>query len=334
MRNRDYNRDYHRQGWERERGSDPRWERERGYSREHEPEHDTHRGPRYGADAYEGRWRSGEQRLWDEPGPEGGWHGDRGYGRHGYESRGSWEGRGWDYAPDERRGGYSYSAGMRRPEGQFSRQREYGRSTGYVDNDEMERDAYRGYAEEGDYRPREGTRSGLGGYGSYAWGGEAYGESRSAGYSPARAQPSWGPHEARAEERRPVEHPQEQRGLGARVSGMMSRMFRGKGPRGYSRSDERVREDVCDALTENDDVDATDVEVSVQAGEVTLTGTVQDRRQKRVAEDIVETCRGVKDVHNQLRIRQEQHAQASQPKPATPATGWNDRSNEANGRRA
>ncbi len=78
---------------------------------------------------------------------------------------------------------------------------------------------------------------------------------------------------------------------------------RGKGPVGYTRSDERIRELVCDALTDDHYVDATHIEVTVRNGEVTLAGTVDDRVQKRMAEACVESVGGVKDVHNQLRIR-------------------------------
>jgi hypothetical protein len=36
---------------------------------------------------------------------------------------------------------------------------------------------------------------------------------------------------------------------------------------------------------------------------VTLEGTVEDRRTKRMAEDIIETCPGVKQVHNRIRVQ-------------------------------
>ena len=77
---------------------------------------------------------------------------------------------------------------------------------------------------------------------------------------------------------------------------------RGKGPATFRHSDERIREMACEALTDHDEVDATDVEVSVHAGEVTLAGTVEDRRTKRLAEECVERVRGVRDVQNLLRI--------------------------------
>lgn len=77
---------------------------------------------------------------------------------------------------------------------------------------------------------------------------------------------------------------------------------RGRGPRGYRRSDDRIREDVCEALTEDPRVDASRFEVRVQGGEVTLTGTVQSRDEKRLAEELAERVSGVTDVQNQLRI--------------------------------
>jgi hypothetical protein len=77
---------------------------------------------------------------------------------------------------------------------------------------------------------------------------------------------------------------------------------RGKGPASYHRSDERIREIICEILTEDDRIDATHVEVTVRAGEVVLSGTVEDRPMKRLAEDIAESIGGVKDVQNQLRV--------------------------------
>jgi hypothetical protein len=79
--------------------------------------------------------------------------------------------------------------------------------------------------------------------------------------------------------------------------------FVGKGPKNYTRSDERIREDVCDRLSDDDEVDATDITITVREGEVTLEGSVNDRRAKHRAEDIADNVRGVKDVHNRLSAR-------------------------------
>jgi osmotically-inducible protein OsmY len=77
----------------------------------------------------------------------------------------------------------------------------------------------------------------------------------------------------------------------------------GKGPKGYTRSDERIREDVCDRLSDDDEVDARDITVTVKNAEVILEGSVNDRRSKHRAEDIAESVSGVKDVTNHLRAR-------------------------------
>ncbi|MGK9287195.1 BON domain-containing protein, partial [Sinorhizobium meliloti] len=78
--------------------------------------------------------------------------------------------------------------------------------------------------------------------------------------------------------------------------------FRGRGPKGYQRSDERIREDVCDRLSDDRSVDASEIEVRVSNCEVTLSGTVDSREQKRRAEDCAEEVSGVKNVQNNLRV--------------------------------
>jgi hypothetical protein len=78
--------------------------------------------------------------------------------------------------------------------------------------------------------------------------------------------------------------------------------YYGRGPKGYQRSDERIQDDVCERLTRDPRVDASEIEVSVKEGEVTLSGTVVDRRQKRTAEDTIEHVLGVKEVHNRIRV--------------------------------
>jgi osmotically-inducible protein OsmY len=79
---------------------------------------------------------------------------------------------------------------------------------------------------------------------------------------------------------------------------------RGRGPKGYTRSDERIREDVNDRLTDDAYVDASEIEVAVSGCEVTLTGTVDSREAKRRAEDCAESVSGVRHVQNNLRVQQ------------------------------
>ena len=78
---------------------------------------------------------------------------------------------------------------------------------------------------------------------------------------------------------------------------------RGRGPSNYSRTDERVLEDVCDELTEDWGVDARNIQVTVDKGEVTLDGTVDSRRSKRRAEDVAHDISGVNHVQNNLRVK-------------------------------
>ncbi|MCW5890972.1 MAG: BON domain-containing protein [bacterium] len=88
--------------------------------------------------------------------------------------------------------------------------------------------------------------------------------------------------------------------------------FGNRGPKDYQRSDDRIREDVCDRLTADTAVDATNLTVTVKDAEVTLEGTVDDRGMKRRAEDCADHVPGVRQVHNRLLV-QPQHGIAGEP---------------------
>lgn len=77
---------------------------------------------------------------------------------------------------------------------------------------------------------------------------------------------------------------------------------RGRGPRNITRSDERIADDLIERLTRDDDIDAREILVAVDAGAVTLTGEVPQRRMKHLAEDLVAAVAGVREVHNRLRV--------------------------------
>lgn len=99
---------------------------------------------------------------------------------------------------------------------------------------------------------------------------------------------------------RPAGVPREQgRGYGEQVGRPAQPVW----PKGYTRSDERIRDDVCQRLAHDGRVDLREVEVNVAAGVVTLTGTARDRDEKHRIEDIADHVMGVKDVQNHLRAR-------------------------------
>jgi osmotically-inducible protein OsmY len=207
---------------------------------------------------------------------------------------GDWAGRG-NYA--DYRGNYGSPASDYQDYGDWNGQ---GGSLGsyggprFGDNWGNERDAYgRGY-----------RNYGAGNYSSSAFGGENYGP-RTAGYP--LTGPDWG------------NEPRGQRGFCDRAGDerascagdrdaawprdmVRRRNFSGRGPRGYVRSDERIREDVSDRLTDDWYLDASNIDVEVANGEVTLNGTVDDVEDKHRAEHLIENLSGVRHVQNNLRI--------------------------------
>lgn len=76
----------------------------------------------------------------------------------------------------------------------------------------------------------------------------------------------------------------------------------GRGPRDYTRSDERLKEDLCERLTRAPHIDASDISVEVNDGRVTLNGKVDSRHTKYNVENLVDVCMGVKEIDNRLGI--------------------------------
>jgi hypothetical protein len=77
---------------------------------------------------------------------------------------------------------------------------------------------------------------------------------------------------------------------------------RGKGPKGYQRSDARIEEDINDRLSDDPMLDASNITVTVKGAEVTLDGFVSSRLDKRRAEDLADDVSGVRHVQNNLRL--------------------------------
>lgn len=85
--------------------------------------------------------------------------------------------------------------------------------------------------------------------------------------------------------------------------------YSGVGPQNFQRSDKRIKEDVCERFTNHGRIDASDIDIDVNDGEVTLRGTVPDREMKRLAEDTAENITGVKDVHNEIKVNKRDWSQ-------------------------
>jgi len=282
-----------------ERGYDPRMDRDYGRGWREDGAPGRERGSRGDGlrDAY--ARESGERGLYGAHGPDvrprgqrgdayrDGPYDDSGWRASGFDERSQavgWEDDRGD-APggsarqgDPRHGYYVYGG---ESAGSGGRERLH-------DYDEF--DPRRGRHDE-DYRP--GARRMGEGYGrssGYA-GGEFAGSAYGAGFEPNR---EWS----------------RERALDAqsayREQGLHS--HRGRGPRGYARSDQRIEEDLNERLTEDALIDASDIEVSCSQGRVVLSGEVDDRWMKHRAEDIADACGGVKDVDNRVRVRGREHA--------------------------
>ncbi|VVE61730.1 transport-associated protein [Pandoraea captiosa] len=123
-------------------------------------------------------------------------------------------------------------------------------------------------------------------YGSrVSGGGQAYGYG---GGRQAQGQDRW--------QGRPGTSP---RGYGSQTTDMRHR----QGPKGYSRTDERIREDVCERLCMAHELEVQDVSVQVRDGRVELQGSVPQRWMKHAIEDVADQCFGVQDVENRIRTQ-------------------------------
>lgn len=250
---------------------------------------DERRGQRHGVgyegghggyDAYEGagrgRYGGGYERERDEPSwrgseYEGGYGGGEGRGgRQDYEAgRG---GRGYGYAEDRpRRGG---------PPGYRGRQ-EQGPMGGGSFNAGSQYESDRDRPTYGDWQQQRREHSMIGG--DFRQG---HGDVSRYGAGSGQWERQGG-------------HGGEGRGRG-----LPQGPFVGKGPRGYKRSPDRLKEQVCDLLEQHGEIDASDIDVKVEEDcTVTLSGNVDSRRTKRLAEDLAESVAGIRDVQNHLRVQ-------------------------------
>ncbi|MEP7247039.1 MAG: BON domain-containing protein, partial [Gammaproteobacteria bacterium] len=107
---------------------------------------------------------------------------------------------------------------------------------------------------------------------------------------------------------------------GEQRPGLLSRLFH-RGPKGYQRSDERLKEDISERLMQAGHIDSSDVSITVATGAVTLEGTVPDRYMKHNIEDLVDACPGVQDIDNRIRVSRNYGAGSAGTTASSAATG-------------
>lgn len=272
-----------------------------------------------GRDRFSGDWRSGNGDVgdrWRQSSGYGGYGGDSwtgrntewgagyggGYGRSG--NYGQWGGGGnYGYGQNAGAAGGWYGGGY-----DYGTGRDWDRDVGSGAYGATGRNYGAGNWPYGGYG--YSYANDLGGYGG-GWNagtsgnlGQGYGQ----GWQGERGWQSWGDYGASRADWNPSRWVPEGPGGPGEMGtmGNMGTMGRGthygRGPRNWRRSDDRIEEDVNDVLTRHPGIDASDVEVKVSNGEVTLDGEVPDRQQKRLAEDIAESVLGVSDVHNNLKV--------------------------------
>jgi hypothetical protein len=199
--------------------------------------------------------------------------------------------------PSRGRSDWGWRESRPRETGREPLDREWGRQFGYLEGRGPSAERWRDWSRP----PTYGGTTGYG-YSSYGrerdWEGEpTWGGQGPGGFGTYGREPDWS----------------YRGGDWARYAGLSSQRNRepgtgphyGRGPRGYQRADERIREDVCERFAMHSYLDPSDVEIHVQNGEVTLQGTVPDRWAKRTSEEIAEGVWGVKEVHNHLRVAQD-----------------------------
>jgi osmotically-inducible protein OsmY len=275
-----------------------------GYSQTQSPDDDSRRGL-YGSDLGYGSSGGPGAGSRSEGSSYGGYGGAYGYGASGpggvgYGAPGYGAGSGYgepryhgDFQSrgigEEGYGSYRQDIGGSFGQGaEFGR--DYGQSGGYAGRRGVEGQSWRSQDERGYSTYGRGLQG-------QGYGGQSYGER---GY--AYGQPDLGQRGTR--DYRPQAYGQGAQGdLQGTQSGQLGRSYRGIGPRNYTRSDERIREDLNERLTDAHDIDASMITVEVSNGVATLTGTVNERWMKHRAEDIADGCTGVRDVRNNIQVQ-------------------------------
>jgi len=251
---------------------------------------------------------------------------DDDYQRYGYQSQGRGYEQGWDDASDMNRGGPDWSRaqstgrqGQERDEAPYARQpygtpryaeqghRDDGHDPGFATGSShggarFDAQHQGRYAQQSLYGQHAGFNEpshygqvAEGAAGSRSFGGTSAGLGVRAGQQAYSSAPGYGSAQYGDAAGRA--------GYGAEFGrSAPPQGFRGRGPKNYARSDERIIDDISERLTQDDYIDASDIEVRCEQGKLVLDGTVEQRWMKHRAEDLADAVSGVKSVENRIRV--------------------------------
>lgn len=254
-----------------------------------------------------GRWQEEGRQPWGQSR----YSESRDYGPD-YE-RESRSGRGRRFEGPREVGQQDWYQGFPQSRGWGGRDWEQGSQREYSERDDESRFG-RGTGEYG--YGREDYETGMQGLSGYEPGDYSYSGSGDVWRSGSRQQPE-GSRGLSGQGASPQSYPgrfEQRRQWSTPGRGWQRGSYAGIGPQGYKRSDERIMEDVNEMLTQDPEIDPSNITVEVHNGEVTLKGTVSDRDDKRRAEDIAESCSGVREVQNQLRVKREEESESKREK--------------------
>lgn len=85
----------------------------------------------------------------------------------------------------------------------------------------------------------------------------------------------------------------------------------GKGPKGYQRADDRIRDEICERLARDGYIDASGIEVAVAGGVVRLLGSVQQVEDRHAVERVILDVYGVQEVRSELRLERSESQQSA-----------------------
>jgi osmotically-inducible protein OsmY len=277
----------HRNPQQQENQQPSRW-RERNYGSRNEEERNRgdweEQSGQRGLSGYSGGSES-EQSGWGRDMDEDRW-GQGGYGQSQYGQR-EQGGYGQSQYGQRGQGGYGQSQYGQREQGGYGRSQYGQREQGGHGQSQYGQREQGGYGQSSQYGQRE--QGGYGGGTRQQYGRQYESQSFDQPY------PSGFQSDFSSSQR-------SRSGFGREGYGE-SGAHRGKGPKGYTRSDERLKEVICEKLTDDPMIDASEINIEVTGQTVKLTGTVDDRSTKYEVEELIERCGGVKDIDNQLRVR-------------------------------